>query len=159
MPSRLLIRLLLFMVTGNTGLLLYYMINEGKPLEKRFMLAIPADNTHAGYRFTLQKMHAYIRTKKVLQFTLDGDNNVNWKKMAFIRYECQRIKFTEDSNTVVSIYFEKEMELQFLKVLLQICEEDRHWSYSLLPNEFIIFPGYMSITEIEKRRLRQKATN
>lgn len=156
MINRLLIRLLLLSFTWLAGSCLYFLIKDNEPQFRNYMLVSAADNNSSIHNITVKQIYNYIRTKNILSFTLDSNIFLNRKKMEVIRYESLKIKAMEDSNTIIRVSFENKTPLRFLYWMLDICEKDRHRSYTLLPNKFIIFPGDLSYKEIEKRKKRQQ---
>lgn len=80
-----------------------------------------------------------LQKRKSISITLDGDENTNIKKLELARYEAQKIKYTCDTATKVSVNFLATTNYGNLIKLLKICLEDEHTTYGLIDHTFMIW--------------------
>ena len=92
-----------------------------------------------------------IKKKRKIQVTLDDDKFANKKKINLIRYEAQKLKFTNDSSAVVLITLTNETTYGEFVSLLDICLMDDHKKFAAFDDKFVIFgntPPVKKRTEI-----------
>jgi len=80
-----------------------------------------------------------IKKKRKIQITLDDDRFTNKKKINLIRYEAQKIKFTNDYSAVVLITLTNEITYGEFVSLLNICQMDDHKRFAAFDDKFVIF--------------------
>ena len=103
------------------------------------------------HRFTTFSVLNQIKKKKKLQIELNEDKLTNQKKISFIQYEARKLKYTKDTNSVVSISMKDEVSYSEIMQLINIFIKDGHKRYVLLNNQFIIFGEYPSIKNTTKK--------
>jgi len=80
-----------------------------------------------------------IKKKRKIQITLDDDRFTNKKKINLIRYEAQKIKFTNDYSAVVLITLTNEITYGEFVSLLNMCQMDDHKRFAAFDDKFVIF--------------------
>jgi hypothetical protein len=107
--------------------------------------AVPNDiKNENGYMrmFSSEKIKMEIKNKKKIKITLDNDKTANQKKMEVIRYEALKLKFTNDTSTIISVTLTDSTEYSTIVRLINLCQIDEHKRFILLKNSFIIFGEY-----------------
>ena len=74
-----------------------------------------------------------------MNFILDGNKEENERKLDMIRYEALKLKFIEDTSTVILVNFTNDAFYADFVSLINICIEDKHKHYHLLNDKFVIF--------------------
>jgi hypothetical protein len=82
---------------------------------------------------------SYISSKNRIKLELNGDGELNAKKLELIKYEARKLKFTKDTNTVIDVTLTTETKYKEFIKLLYICNEDKHKRFVLVENRFVIF--------------------
>lgn len=121
-----------------TWIILYHFLQMGIIRHDHIALSVPKD-TKEGGRFSVFALDNKTAAKNKIQFSLDQDEELNQKKLAVIRYEALKLKYTGDTGTVIHIRFAPEMKYGWLIRLVRICQEDRHWYYSVYRRGFLLF--------------------
>ncbi|MGC4036668.1 MAG: hypothetical protein QM764_11950 [Chitinophagaceae bacterium] len=80
-----------------------------------------------------------IKSKKKIEVKLDGNKSENEKKIALIRYEAQKLKYTNIKSTVIIITLTNDVSYGEFVSLLNICEMDRHRRFAGFDDKFVIF--------------------
>lgn len=83
-----------------------------------------------------------IKKKRKIQLTLDDDKFTNKKKIKLIRYEAQKLKFTNDSSAVISITLTDEVTYGEFVSLLDLCQMDDHRRFAAFDDKFVIFGNF-----------------
>jgi len=86
-----------------------------------------------------------IKKKRKIQITLDDDRFTNKKKINLIRYEAQKIKFTNDYSAVVLITLTNEITYGEFVSLLNICQMDDHKRFAAFDDKFVIFGNTLPV--------------
>lgn len=94
------------------------------------------------YLFSVKWIEKLIRKKKQIKITLDGDRSTNQKKLELVKYEARKLKYTEDTTTVIRINLTNETTYGEFIQLVKLCNNDKHKRYALLKRSFIIFGEY-----------------
>lgn len=98
------------------------------------------DKSH--YLFSSYWIEKQIENKNQIQLTLDADEKNNQKKLELIKYEARKLKYTQDTSTVLRIKFTKDTIYGTLVQLIDLCYTDQHKRFVLLKNSFVIFGEY-----------------
>ena len=80
-----------------------------------------------------------IKKKKQIKFTLDSNEKDNKRKMEMIQYESLKLKYTEDTSTVVLIDLTDGITYGNFASILNMCVADGHKRYAWWDNKFVIF--------------------
>ena len=80
-----------------------------------------------------------IKRKKRIKFTLDNNEKDNKRKMEMIRYESLKLKYTEDTSTVVLVHLTDSITYGNFVSILDMCVEDGHNRYAWWDSKFVIF--------------------
>lgn len=80
-----------------------------------------------------------IKRKKRIKFTLDNNEKDNKRKMEMIRYESLKLKYTEDTSTVVLVDLTDSITYGNFMSIVDMCVEDGHKRYAWWDNKFVIF--------------------
>lgn len=92
-----------------------------------------------GSEFSSCYIERILSKKKKLQFTLNENGEENKIKMSLIRYEALKLKYTEDTSTVILITLSDSISYGELISLYDMCEYDKHKRYASWDNKFVIF--------------------
>jgi len=103
----------------------------------------------ATFRFTTCDFEKEIKKRKQIKFTLDNNKKDNEIKMEMIRYEALKLKYTEDSSTVILINLTDSIRYGDFVSIADMCEADGHKRYAYWDNKFVIFG------ELPKRKILQ----
>jgi hypothetical protein len=116
---------------------------KNKPTKENCLtLFIPSDGRkdHSmEYPFSSCYFERVINKKKKIQFTLNEDGEENKIKMSLIRYEALKLKYTEDTSTVILITLSDSISYGELISLYDMCGYDKHTRYASWDNKFVIF--------------------
>jgi hypothetical protein len=106
-------------------------------------------NDPATYILSTKWIEDIIRKKKQIKITLDEDRITNQKKIALIRYEARKLKYTQDTTTIIRVNLTDETTYGELLQLIKLCNEDKHKRYALLKRSFVIFgePSSKKVSE------------
>jgi hypothetical protein len=103
-----------------------------------FSFVVPANNSRY-HPFTVKYAFSYNSSKKRIKLELNGDGELNAKKLELIKYEARKLKYTKDTNTVIEVTLTTETKYKEFINLLYICNEDKHKRFVLVKNRFVIF--------------------
>ena len=92
-----------------------------------------------------------IKRKKQIKFTLDNNEKDNKRKMEMIRYESLKLKYTEDTSTVVLVDLTDSITYGNFISIVDMCVEDGHKRYAGWDNKFVIFGEWPE----KKKELRE----
>jgi hypothetical protein len=93
-----------------------------------------------------------IHRKRKIRFKLNDDKFTNKKKINLIRYEAQKLKFTDDSSAVILITLTNDVTYGEFISLLDICQMDDHKRFAAFDDKFVIF-GYVRQVEIKRAEI------
>ena len=80
-----------------------------------------------------------IKKKQKIRFTLDSDKITNQKKINVIRNEALKLKFTNDTSSVVLITLTDDITYGEFISILDICLMDEHKRFAAFDDKFVIF--------------------
>ena len=86
-----------------------------------------------------------IKRKKQIKFTLDNNEKDNKRKMEMIRYESLKLKYTEDTSTVVLLTLSDSISYGEYVSILDMCDYDGHKRFASWDNKFVIFGEYPKV--------------
>lgn len=94
---------------------------------------------HGKYGVRLLKcaLEKGIIKRKQIRFTLNGTETD--KKLKVIRYEALKLKYTEDTSTVIIINLKDNISYGNFVSLVDMCHADEHKRYASWDNKFVIF--------------------
>ena len=107
-----------------------------------FTMFVPKDcigNKDWSFQYATCNIEKHIRRKKQIKFTLDNNEKDNSRKMEMIQYESLKLKYTEDTSTVVLIDLTDGITYGNFISLFNMCIEDGHKRYAWWDNKFVIF--------------------
>lgn len=133
------ILLLVIAFLSLTWILLYNFSNLQHKSISYTTLYVPSTGN---YPFSTVPLLKLIAAKKKIRVSLNDDSISNQKKMNLIRQESRKINYTNDTNSVVMVTFEKNAAYSNLLALMQLCTDDQYKRFALIQNNFIIFGGY-----------------
>jgi hypothetical protein len=106
-------------------------------------LNVPNDTKNMSHSsFSSYWIEQQIKKKKQIVLTLDADEKNNQKKFELIKYEAGKLKYTQDTSTVLRIKFTNDINYRTLVRLIDLCYTDQHKRFVLLKNSFVIFGEY-----------------
>jgi hypothetical protein len=76
------------------------------------------------YRFSSYWIEKQIKNKKQIVLTSDADEKTNRKKFVLIKYEAGKIKYTQDTSTVLRIRFTNNITYGPIVRLIDLCYAD-----------------------------------
>jgi biopolymer transport protein ExbD len=125
------------------GLLIFlkWSIQKFQPRQYSYLsLNVPSENRDmSNYRFSSYWIEKQLKKKKQIQLTLDDDEKTNQKKFELIKYEARKLKYTQDTSTVLRIKFTNDITYGTIVRLIDLCYTDGHKRFVLLKNSFVIF--------------------
>ena len=83
-----------------------------------------------------------IKAMKKINVTFDSDKETNKKKIDFVRYEALRLKYTNDTSTVILLTLTDSVNYGEFVSLLNICLMDNHKRFGGWDDKFIILGEY-----------------
>jgi len=89
--------------------------------------------------YTILSVLKFIRNKKKLNITLDGDRKKNAKKIELIRYETRKLLYTADKTNIILITFTKDMVYEDFVVAYNVCIAEKVVLFSVWPDHLAIF--------------------
>ncbi len=98
------------------------------------------------YSFSEFYLEKDISGRKKIKFALDDNIETNKTKLAIIRYEALKLKYTEDTSTVVLINLSDSITYGTFVSILDICINDDHKRYASWDNKFVIFGERPKVT-------------
>jgi hypothetical protein len=117
------------------------------------VLAFPKEKG-SFYQFNAEYFYKIIKEKKKIQIELDGDKLINQNKIALIRHEARKLKYTKDTTSVIDITFTREVTFGEINELFNMCYDDKHKRFVLLKNRFIIFGEYPPPVKIKPNKVQ-----
>ncbi len=135
---------------SSTWILLFNLHKNSLPEYHIIKIVVPNDEK-SYYLFSSQYVLDQIKNKKKIYVELDDDKLTNQKKISFVQYEARRLKYTKDTNSVVSVSITNKASYSEITQLITICNQDGHKRFVLLKNRFIIFGEYPSIKDPTKK--------
>jgi hypothetical protein len=116
-------------------------INKIQPkLYSYISLNVPKETKDMSHSsFSSYWIEQQIKNKKQIVLTLDADEINNRKKFELIKYEARKLKYTQDTSTVLRIKFTNDINYGTLVRLIDLCYTDQHKRFVLLKNSFVIF--------------------
>ena len=91
------------------------------------------------FDYTTCYIEKEIKGKKQIKFTLDYNKKENKRKMEMIRYESLKLKYTEDTATVVVINLSDSITYGDFISIFDMCVADGHKRYGSWDDRFVIF--------------------
>ena len=117
------------------------------------LFAIADGNKYNWFRWPLKHdMEKYVDKKKKIKFVLDENKMDNKIKMEMIRYEALKLKYTEDTSTVILINLTDSIRYGDFISIVDMCVADGHKRYAYWDNKFVIFE------DLPKRKIKQTDT-
>lgn len=89
--------------------------------------------------FSEKNIENEVNDKIKIVFKLDEDRITNLKKIKLIRSEALKLKFQNDTSTVIVAALTDSTNYETIVQLLNICQLDKHKRFALLEKSFIIF--------------------
>src|SRR4030095_5193842 len=105
-------------------------------------LFVPSDKHRSNefeYIFSKYYLEKVISKKRKIRFMLDENKEGNYLKMQMIRYEALKLKYTEDTSTVVLLTLSDSISYGEYVSLLDMCNYDGHKRFASWDNKFVIF--------------------
>ena len=99
--------------------------------------------------FAICNIEKEIKRKKQIKFTLDNNEKDNKRKMEMIQYEALKLKYTQDTATVVVIILSDSITYGDFISIFDMCLADGHNRYASWDDKFVIF-GEWPQKKIEK---------
>lgn len=93
-----------------------------------------------------------LNSKKLVTITINENKDLNKQKLDIIRYEALRLKYFEDTTTVILITLSDSIRYGDFAAIVDMCEYDGHQRYASWDNKFVIFG------EWPKREVKQSKT-
>ena len=90
-------------------------------------------------RFSENSVLQEVRKKKVIRVELTGDYSEDYKRFSFIRSETQRLKYSNDTTTIMQVHFTNENSYGQFVYLISFLLEDHQKRYALVQNDLYIF--------------------
>lgn len=87
-----------------------------------------------------------------MNFILDSNKEENKRKLDVIRYEALKLKFIQDTSTVIFVNFNNDAFYGDFVSLINICIADNHKHYHLLNNKFAIF-GEKPKSKVKEKKI------
>ncbi len=94
-----------------------------------------------------------VKRKRKIQITLDADKLTNQKKLSLIRYEAQKLKYTNDTSAVILITLKNDITYGEFITLLDLCQMDDHSRFAAFDDKFVIFGATLPPVNIQKLEL------
>ena len=94
------------------------------------------------YSYSVQGIEKRIKKKRQIKITLEGDRITNQKKLELVKYEARRLKYTEDTTTIIKVTLTDDTTYGEFIQLIELCNIDQHKRYALLKRSFVIFGEY-----------------
>lgn len=91
------------------------------------------------YQFSKCYLEKEVKKKKQIKVTIDENKEANKKKLNLVRYEGLRLKFFEDTTTVILITLSDGSNYGEFVSILDMCEADGHKRYGSWDNKFVIW--------------------
>jgi len=114
--------------------------NKIKPLNlSAIKFIVPGHETPCNISWSETYVDQQLRRKKKINFILNEKGAVNKKKMNVIRQEALKLKYTNDTSTVILISLTDSMLYSDFFGLINICKEDNHRTFTLWKKKFVIF--------------------
>jgi hypothetical protein len=114
-----------------------------KPIKEHCLtLFMPADckeDCPMEYQFSSCQLEKDIIKRKKIRFTLNENSEENKRKIEVIRYEALKLKYTQDTASVILITLSDSISYGEFISLRDICEYDKHKRYASWNNKFVIF--------------------
>ncbi len=140
----------LIVFLSSTWILLINLQKTSLPKYRILKIIVPRDEK-SYYQFSSQYVLDLIKNKKKIKIELDDDKLTNQKKISLIQYEARKLKYTKDTNSVISVSITNKVSYSEIIQLINICYEDGHKRFALLKKRFIIFGEYPSIKDTAKK--------
>lgn len=137
---KVLINILLLSIISLSGVILYNLEYRPKKYLLANVLAFPKGGEDP-FLFTEASVWQLARTKNLLKIELDGNNDLNLKKLDIIAYETRKIVYANDTTKAILIDFTDDTSFSSFNALVQICQNEGVGYYSPVKRGFIIF-GY-----------------
>jgi hypothetical protein len=96
-------------------------------------------NNSYGNAFEAPRILKTISHKKLITVVLNDHPSEIIKRLDFIRLEARRLKYTNDTNTVIKVFIPDSSKYGTFLSLLQMVNEDGHKRYFEYQNFFYIF--------------------
>jgi biopolymer transport protein ExbD len=110
---------------------------------------VPRENSDkSDYRYSIDGIEKQLKKKKQIQLTLDADEKTNERKFELIKYEARKLKYTQDTSTVLRIRFTNDITYGTLVRLINLCYAEGHKRFVLLKNSFVIYGEYPQANSI-----------
>lgn len=109
--------------------------------ETSLIINVPKENNNY-FQYSTGYFKKLIASKKQIKLELNEDRETNQKKIEFIKYEARKIKYTKDTNSVISISLTNETTYGEFVKLLNLCYADDHKLFVLFKKSFLIFGEY-----------------
>jgi hypothetical protein len=106
------------------------------------------DDTSYIRLFSSRNISNEINRKNNILFNLDNNERDNFEKFKLIRFEAKRLKYTNDTNSVIVIKLSDSSYYSAIVELVNICEVDRHKRFALFDRQFVIFGESLPIKSI-----------
>jgi hypothetical protein len=90
-----------------------------------------------------------LKSKKLVTITINENKNLNKQKLDIIRHEALRLKYFENTTTVILITLSDSINYGDFVAIVDMCEYDGHRRYASWDNKFVIF-GEWPKTEVKQ---------
>ena len=95
--------------------------------------------------FTIGYLEKEIRYKKKISVTINENHEENRKKLDIIRTEALKLKYFEDTSTVVLIKLSDSITYGEFISIVDMCESDSHKRYGCWNNQYVIWGQWPAI--------------
>ena len=106
---------------------------------KYFVPRLNVSNDHYGYLFEAPRILESIKHKKFISVALTAEKNEDEKRLNFVQLEARRLKYTNDTNSVIKVFIPDSCKYGTFLELLYMMNEDQHKRYFEYQNWFYIF--------------------
>jgi hypothetical protein len=106
---------------------------------KYFVPRSNVSNDHYGYLFEAPRILKSIKHKKFISVALTAEENEDEKRLNFVQLEARRLKYTNDTNSVIKVFIPDSCKYGTFLELLYMMNEDQHKRYFEYQNWFYIF--------------------
>ena len=135
----------LFYIPGMLSLLIVpmlfyrYQADIGKTQTVLRLFVPTDDNSPNQYKFSRYAVKAALKGKKINTVYLNGNRELNAKKLDFIAYEGLKLIYYHDTSQILHVKFTPETTYGEFVQLVNIMQKDGHKRYAWLDDDFYIF--------------------
>ena len=119
-----------------------YFYRTNKPTKQGVLsLFVPKDcnKDHGMNDYSKCYLEKELRNKKQIRITINENHKENRKKLDIIRHEALKLKYFEDTSTVILMTLSDSISYGEFVSIVDMCETDGHKRYGSWDNKFVIW--------------------